>query len=39
MQMKILSKIWDFFVGIGESVAEARMKQAEYYRKNHRGWE
>lgn len=38
--MKILNKIWDYLVALGESIAEARMKQAEYYRKNHhRGWE
>jgi hypothetical protein len=35
--MKILSKIWGFLVCWGESVAEARQAQADYYRK-HKGW-
>jgi hypothetical protein len=34
--MKILSKIWDFFVAFGESVAEARQAQADYYIKHRR---
>ena len=38
--MKILNKIWDFLVGFGESVAEARQAQADYYIKHRRGgWE
>jgi hypothetical protein len=36
--MNVLSKIWNYLTFLGESIAEARMKQAEYFRK-HKGWE
>jgi hypothetical protein len=35
--MKILSKIWNFLIGLGEFVAEARQAQADYYIKHRRG--
>jgi len=33
--MKVLSSIWNYLVIVGESIAEARLKQAKYYRKHH----